>query len=100
WPGERPGARLVVGNSDDHLAAIPYYAWANRGRRQMVVWIPNNESSARPLPWPTLAMTSKVTTSGRKDPQAVNDGEEPRSSSDSDSYFDWWPKKGTKEWVE
>ena len=45
-------------------------------------------------------MTSKVTTSGRKNPQAVNDGEEPRSSSDSDSYFDWWPKKGTKEWVE
>ena len=89
-----------VTKAEQDFAAIPYYAWANRGRGQMVVWIPNNESSARPLPWPTLAMTSKVTTSGRKDPQAVNDGEEPRSSSDSDSYFDWWPKKGTKEWVE
>ena len=89
-----------VTKAEQDFAAIPYYAWANRGRGQMVVWIPNNESSARPLPWPTLAMTSKVTTSGRKNPQAVNDGEEPRSSSDSDSYFDWWPKKGTKEWVE
>ena len=93
-------AQGKVTKAEQDFAAIPYYAWANRGRGQMVVWIPNNESSARPLPWPTLAMTSKVTTSGRKNPQAVNDGEEPRSSSDSDSYFDWWPKKGTKEWVE
>jgi hypothetical protein len=30
----------------------------------------------------------------------VNDGEEPRSSSDSGSYYDWWPRKGTTEWVE
>jgi hypothetical protein len=30
----------------------------------------------------------------------INDGEEPRSSSDSSSYFDWWPRKGATEWVE
>jgi hypothetical protein len=33
-------------------------------------------------------------------PRAINDGEEPASSSDATSYFDWWPRKGTTEWVE
>jgi hypothetical protein len=30
----------------------------------------------------------------------VNDGEDPPSSIDPASYFDWWPTKGTTEWVE
>ncbi len=47
-----------------------------------------------------MATTAKVTTSGRKNPNTINDGEEPTSSSDSSSYFDWWPTKGTTEWVE
>jgi hypothetical protein len=28
------------------------------------------------------------------------DGEEPVSSSDENSYFDWLPKRGTSEWAE
>jgi DUF1680 family protein len=87
-------------SKEQDFTAIPYYAWANRGRGQMMVWIPVNESSARPMPFPTIATTSKVTTSGKKNPRTINDGEEPRSSSDSDSYFDWWPTKGSTEWVE
>ena len=43
---------------------------------------------------------SVVTTSGRKDTRGINDGEEPASSSDAASYFDWWPAKGTTEWIE
>ncbi len=89
----------VIKNEQD-FTAIPYYAWANRGRGQMLVWIPTSDAVARPAPFPTIAMTSKVTTSGRKNPRAINDGEEPSSSSDSTSYFDWWPTKGTTEWVE
>jgi len=90
----------VVRNPQDFMA-IPYYAWANRGRGQMLVWIPNSEASAKPMPWPTIASTSKVSASNsRKNPRNINDGEEPRSSSDADSYFDWWPRKGTTEWVE
>lgn len=86
--------------TEEEFTAIPYYAWANRGPGQMVVWIPDTDASVKPLPFPTIATTSKVTTSGRKNPRAINDGEEPRSSSDSDAYFDWWPKKGSTEWVE
>ncbi|MBI3469955.1 MAG: glycoside hydrolase family 127 protein [Candidatus Solibacter usitatus] len=85
---------------EQEFTAIPYYAWANRGRGQMAVWIANTEAAAKPAPWPTIATTSQVTTSGRKNPRTINDGEEPRSSSDPDSYFDWWPKKGSTEWVE
>ena len=38
------------GHSVKHLQdfkAIPYYAWANRGPGEMVVWIPRSESSLR-----------------------------------------------------
>jgi uncharacterized protein len=70
--------------------AIPYYAWANRGRGQMIVWIPETEAGAKPAPF----LTPKVTSSpSRRSPLTVNDGDETTS-------FDWWPKKGTTEWVE
>jgi DUF1680 family protein len=86
--------------TEQDFTAIPYYAWANRGRGQMLVWFPENEASARPAPYPTIATRAKVTTSGRKNPQTINAAEEPASSSDPSSYFDWWPKKGSAEWVE
>jgi len=84
------------------LTAIPYYSWANRGRGEMLVWIPSSEASARPLPFPTIATTSKVAVSNRtrRDPRMINDGEEPPASNDPASYFDWWPRKGQAEWVE
>jgi len=66
----------------------------------MLVWLPRTDASARPAPYPTIATTSAVTTSGRKNPRGVNDGEDPSTSSDSSSYFDWWPTKGTTEWIE
>ena len=89
-----------VTRSEQDFTAIPYYAWANRGKGQMVVWIPDNESEAKPTPWPTIATSSKVATSGDKNPRPINDGEEPTASDDHDSFFDWWPRKGTTEWVE
>jgi hypothetical protein len=97
-------AQGKVLKNEQEFTAIPYYAWANRGRGEMLVWIPNNEANARPQPFPTLATTSRVTVSGperpRLNPRRINDGEEPAASNDSSSYFDWWPRKGTTEWVE
>ena len=96
--------------SEQDFMAIPYATWANRGRGQMIVWLAASDAVARPTPWPTVAMTSRVTTSAtdgsitaspsRRSPTAINDGEEPSASDDSASYFDWWPRKGTSEWVE
>jgi hypothetical protein len=92
-----------VSRADQDFVAIPYYAWANRGRGQMIVWIPENEADAKPAPYPTPASTAKVTSSpGHRGMslRAIQDGEEPQSSSESGSSFDWWPTKGSTEWVE
>jgi hypothetical protein len=78
------------------FTAIPYYAWANRGRGEMIVWLPRTEDIATPTPFPTLAMSSTMSVTGRssRSPSMMNDGDDPRSSADSTAYFDWWPLKG------
>ncbi len=102
-------AQGKVTRTEQEFTAIPYYAWANRGQGPMTVWLPDSASSARPAPFPTLAMNSKADASRgdrisgegiRKSPAAVNDGEEPTASNDPSSYFDWWPEKGKTEWIE
>jgi len=84
------------------MTAIPYYAWANRGAGEMLVFLPDRETSARPQPLPTLASRASVTSSrAGHNPAAVNDQSEPRSSRDgASSFFHWWPEKGSTEWVE
>ncbi len=89
------------------FTAIPYYAWANRGPGQMEVWIATSEDAVHVTPYPTLATRSKVTSSGPtmaengvRDPRLVADQEEPSSSSDVTSFYDWLPKKGSSEWIQ
>jgi DUF1680 family protein len=90
-----------VRRQEQAFTAIPYATWANRGPGQMTVWLATTEAAARPTPYPTAATTAMVTTSpSRRKPRAINDGEAPRSSDDATMYFDWWPRKGTSEWVE
>jgi hypothetical protein len=88
--------------SPHEIQAIPYYAWANRGRSEMMVWIPDSEKSARIQPLPTIASTSEVTVSaGGKNAAAINDLAVPASSNDAENtFFDWWPRKGADAWVE
>ena len=83
------------------FAAIPYFAWANRGPGEMAVWIAREESSVRPQPFPTVASASTVTTSSGRGVRAINDQAAARSSYDqSEGFFHFWPHKGTIEWVE
>jgi hypothetical protein len=91
-----------VSKTGQEFQAIPYYAWANRGPGQMMVWIPNSEASARPAGPPALTSRAKITVSGdsRKNPKNIIDGEDPTASDDPAAYFDWWPKNGSAEWVE
>lgn len=95
-------AQGKVVKSEEQFTAIPYYAWANRGRGQMMVWLPETEAAARPDPYPTLATTATLAISGKPqhNPHAIQDGEIPASSADSSSYFDWWPKLGGQEWAQ
>jgi hypothetical protein len=92
----------VVKHEED-LIMIPYYAWANRGRGQMAVWLPDNEAATHPLPYPTVTTTAKVTVSGRpqqRNVDVIKDGEIPAASDDPASYFDWYPARGNKETVD
>jgi hypothetical protein len=49
-----------VSKTEQEFTAIPYYAWANRGPGQMIVWIPNSEASASPAPFPAAATSVEV----------------------------------------
>jgi uncharacterized protein len=99
-------AKGNVRKTPQRFLAIPYATWANRGPGEMIVWLPRTDQFAKPTPYPTIATLANVTVSvpgqGRgKSPRPINDGEEPKSSDDPSSYFDWWPTLGSKlEWVE
>jgi len=92
------------------LTAIPYYAWANRGRGEMTVWIPNSEKTAHVQAQPSIASTSKITLSHPgTNPDAINDQLAPSPASgqinvffagSEEPFFHWWPRKGTPEWVQ
>lgn len=85
------------------LKAIPYYAWANRGRDFMTVWLPYEESAARPTPAPTLAYRSEKEASAeyKGDLASLSDQLEPGHSNDrSNPFIHWWPRFGATEWVE
>lgn len=83
------------------VMAVPYYAWAHRGKSEMTVWPARERSAARPLPAPTLAWRSSATASQNIQTDPLRDQFLPRSSSDGAvPYTHWWPKKGTTEWVQ
>jgi len=85
------------------VTAIPYYSWANRGPGEMEVWIPFDESAARPMPAPTIASRSKVSASinNARMLKALNDQYDPQDSRDASAvYLHWWPKKNSLEYVQ
>ncbi len=104
------GDKGAIIRTPENFTAIPYYAWANRGRGEMMVWIPDSEKSAHVQAKPTIASTSKVSLSNRgTSPEAINDQLAPNSSrdeknvffaGDDEPCFHWWPLKGTDEWVQ
>ncbi len=51
--------------------AIPYYAWAHRGKGEMAVWLAREESAVNALGKPTIASQSQVSASFGKNPEAV-----------------------------
>jgi hypothetical protein len=100
-----PTRRTLTGDAEtgeqQRFMAIPYYAWAHRGRFPMAVWVARTPAVARPLPAPTLACLSTLHTSGGKGHEALADQLLPASSHDrSVPYFHWWPKKGSQEWLQ
>jgi DUF1680 family protein len=89
--------------TEQEVTAIPYYAWANRGASDMMVWVPYEASASKPQPAPTIASTSKVSSSlpNVKTIHSLVDQYDPVDSKDANyPYFHWWPKKNTVEFVQ
>lgn len=93
----RLDAKDKVVRTEQPITLIPYATWANRGRGEMAVWLPRTEAVGRPAPFPTLAMSSRISAS-RENGQgwlpAIIEGDEPASSRSSVSMFNWWPLQG------
>ena len=83
------------------ITAVPYYLWDNRKAGTMRVWLPLAPNSPPPG---GLEQQAKVTVSfqnSNAQPQGINDGIEPRRSSDQPSALcHWWPHKNSQEWVQ
>jgi len=94
-----PQGRLEA--NDVKLNMIPYYAWAHRGSGDMAVWLPIDLNATRPEMPPGISTESKVNASYiSKSISAINDGLVPKDETDrSISYYHWWPKEGTTEWI-
>ncbi|MEX2316724.1 MAG: beta-L-arabinofuranosidase domain-containing protein [Pirellulales bacterium] len=61
-----PTAARTVGRTAAtvrEIVAIPYYAFANRGKGEMSVWLAREDSKAWIEPAPSIASTSKATSS-------------------------------------
>ncbi|UCG46706.1 MAG: glycoside hydrolase family 127 protein [Phycisphaerales bacterium] len=91
----------VVPAGQKQFTAIPYYAWAHRGRGQMTVWPARRPQAARPQPADTLTYISKTTASFvHVSLDAIKDQILPADSADSSGLqLDFWPHKGTTEWI-
>lgn len=87
--------------TEQEFTAIPYYAWAHRGKGEMSVWLAKDENAVRPLAGATLITNAKLSASHGKNVESIKDQMEPKSSNDeSIPYFHWWPSKGEKEFVQ
>lgn len=82
------------------LKAIPYYTWNNRGKANMLVWMPTQEDKVLVKPAKSILDVAEAKASTDWAP-GLRDGFDPKSSDDTDkSYFYWWLKEGSEEWVE
>lgn len=79
--------------------AIPYYAWAHRGRGEMAVWIANDPAAAFPADSPPIAQQSRSSSSGGENLSALNDGAVPAGADAEAPYFSW-PAGGDTVWVQ
>lgn len=90
-------------SEDVALLAIPYYAWAHRGRGEMSVWVAREASAVRPALPRTIAQTASLTTSpGGHHPESIRDRitAADRDEERGEPFF-WWPRpvEGSA-WVE
>jgi DUF1680 family protein len=84
------------------IKLIPYHLWANRGRGEMLVWLPVEEEAVIPLPAPTIAFRSKISGSTiTRTIESIADQYEPLNSNDhTNPYYHWWPARDRWEYLQ
>lgn len=121
--------KVSVQKQPRELVAIPYFAFGNRGGTDMAVWLARDESKAVLAPRPTVASTSRATSScgngtiadnypdhkpptiaqrlytnaqdGSGDIRAICDQLEPVNSEDESApYLRLRPQSGDQAWVQ
>ena len=91
-----PGAEPE--STPHELTAIPYYAWAHRGREPMRVWLATTPAAAWPET-PAAETSARIRTSGHlrwSNPGSVSDGLLPQSSTDPETPRFLWDDTSAK----
>jgi hypothetical protein len=85
------------------MAAVPYYAWANRGEGYMDVWLPRTPELATPLPAQTAGETATVSASAERPARqlaALTDRRSgPKSNFRPTPRFTWPTQTQGVQWV-
>ena len=91
-----------IETKDVEITAIPVFAYANRGRSPVAIWLTREEKAALPVPYPTAANQARITTSqGRGYGWALCDQIVPTGIGlDTIPSLTWWPRNGALEWVQ
>ena len=85
------------------LKAIPYFMWANRGRDNMLVWLPHSLKTVQAIAQPTLATLAKATASEGVNGDLLNIADQypvKNAADPESSKVHWWPHFGTTEWLQ
>ncbi|MDD4857185.1 MAG: glycoside hydrolase family 127 protein, partial [Candidatus Krumholzibacteria bacterium] len=99
------GYRVAVTGADTTvertpLKAIPYFAWANRGAANMLVWMPEAKANVFTRSGWGKEMEAAASSS-MKWVWGLNTGFDPRSSSDVDKiYYYFWESDHSEQWVQ
>jgi len=85
------------------LKAIPYFMWANRGRDNMLVWLPHDLKNVAAIAQPTLATQAKASASEGANGDLKNISDQfpiKNSFDDESSLVHWWPHFGVTDWLQ
>jgi hypothetical protein len=93
-----PGRKTILAQPAPFLA-VPYYAWAHRGKGEMAVWLPRSSATVEPLGGSLIAARSVVTSSGGTGEAAVQDNASPSSSQDTNAGA-WRSAVGDTVWIQ
>ncbi len=82
------------------VSLVPYCYWDNRKAGQMEIWLPSTPPASKAGGLEVRAKVGASYVSSNCQPDGINNGDEPKSSSDQPTrLMHFWPHKGTEEWV-